>query len=172
MVDIIETLKTHAGYLHRQVSASDALALKRMNKLAEFKNFNASELQNHVKRRHCLALIAQDLGFNGWSHITHVLVQDTVNDFGTLLYPRGCGGHTNIWCSSYEEAKKIQIETGGYLLAYRNQFLVVESAYIQTMGLDPDDSDWDLIGRDWARPGDVEARSRLYGRLIALILKN
>jgi hypothetical protein len=35
------------------------------------------------------------------------------------------------------------------------------------LGFDPDDPDWDRIGRDWVKPRDRTARARLYGKLIA-----
>jgi len=38
--------------------------------------------------------------------------------------------------------------------------------YIETIGLDPEDPDWDFIGRDWARPAEPAARQRLYGKLL------
>ena len=38
--------------------------------------------------------------------------------------------------------------------------------FIDTLGVDPDDPDWELIGRDWVRPRRTDARARLYGKLI------
>ena len=46
----------------------------------------------------------------------------------------------------------------------------MDEHFIRTMGLDPDDPDWEKIGRDWVRPMDMSARRRLYGKLIALEL--
>ncbi|MBC7171580.1 MAG: hypothetical protein H5U40_04100, partial [Polyangiaceae bacterium] len=68
--------------------------------------------------------------------------------------------------ASYEEASTIRAEHGGYLLAYKRHFFIVDSYFIETLGLDPADPDWERIGRDWARPLAPEARTRLYERLI------
>ncbi len=58
---------------------------------------------------------------------------------------------------------------GGYLLPYRNQFFVTVAAAIRELGLDPEDPDWERIGRDWVRPRDAEARKRLEEkRLVAM----
>ena len=89
-----------------------------------------------------------------------------MQDFGTLLYPSTCSGHYNIWSASYAEAREIRAAHGGYLLAYKRQFLIVEDGYIDSMGLDPADPDWERMGRDWVQPGDLAARERLYRKLV------
>jgi len=33
---------------------------------------------------------------------------------------------------------------------------------IETLGLLPEDPDWELIGRDWVKPRQMDARARLY----------
>ena len=44
---------------------------------------------------------------------------------------------------------------------------VVDRYFIETLGLDPDDPDWKMIGFDWVRQADVAARTRLYSKLVA-----
>jgi hypothetical protein len=61
---------------------------------------------------------------------------------------------------------ELREQNGGYLLAYRWHFFIVEPHFITNLGLDPDDPDWERIGRDWAKPRDPEARERLYAKLI------
>jgi hypothetical protein len=56
--------------------------------------------------------------------------------------------------------------TRGYLLAYRRYFFIVDRYFIETLGLLPEDPDWELIGRDWVKPRQMDARARLYGTLI------
>jgi hypothetical protein len=113
-----------------------------------------------------LGAVARQLGFQNWQHARAVLLGDEAGDFGTLLYPATCHGHWNIWSASYGEAREIRAAHGGYLLAYRRQFLIVDQHYIESMGLDPDAADWTRIGRDWVRPGDLAARARLYRQLV------
>lgn len=166
MVDVIKKLKTEARVLHRTAAAGEQTALARIRKVHENPGMDDAALSQQVKRRHCLGVIALDLGFHGWSHAAQVLRGDDSRDFGKLLYPRGCYAHSNIWSADYKEACQIREETEGYLLAYRHHYLIVESDYIRTMGLDPDDPDWREIGFDWVKPGSLDARSRLYGKLI------
>lgn len=164
--ELITELKAHARVLHRRALAADAIALKRARIMPELKKLSDQELTQQLKRRHCLNVVARELGFTHWDHARAVLTSQEQQDFGTLLYPRNCSGHYNIWSAHYEEAREIRAAHGGYLLAYKRQFLIVEDGYIDSMGLDPSDPDWQLMGRDWARPVDVQARERLYRKLV------
>jgi hypothetical protein len=161
-MDIIEELKARARVLHRRALSSEPEALARVHTLPGLAGTPASE----IKRRHCLAVVARELGFDGWSHLKAVLDGAPCESFGTLLNDNHCGAHWNIWSASYEEARTIRAEHGGYLLAWRHQFLIVDRYYVETLGLDPDDPDWEKIGRDWVRPDDPGARRRLYEKLI------
>lgn len=170
MVDPIQILKTRARALHRAAQAGDPAALARLRHHRELRELDDEGLRAAVRRRHCLARIADEHGFGGWNHAARVLggADDDEDDFGTLLYPPGASAHWNIWSARYEEASAIRRDHGGFLLAYRRHFLIVDEHFIATLGLDPGDPDWAAIGRDWARPGDPAARSRLYGKLLAL----
>lgn len=155
MASILEDLKAQARILHRRATAGDAAALARLGNTDE-----------PIKRRHCLSALARELGFDGWPHAVAVLSGRPTDDFGTLLYPPEGSGHSNIWCATYDEAHDIRAEHGGYLLAYKHQFFIVDRYFIETLGLDPDDPDWERIGRDWVQPLEPEARGRLYARLV------
>jgi hypothetical protein len=168
MADIVQALKTRARILQKESRNNDEAALARLKKHSNFKNLNSSEIVNLLKRRHCLSVVAIEAGFEGWSQAAQIFGGRNPGSFGTALYPKGCWAHSNIWSASYEEAKQIREEHGGFLLAYKNQFLIVEDEYIRTMGLDPDDPDFHLMGRDWISPKDWQARTRLYGKLISL----
>jgi hypothetical protein len=79
----------------------------------------------------------------------------------TPLYPERCDGFLNEWYADYEVARKHLEITGGYLLPYKTQFFICQREYIDSLGLNPDDADWELIGRDWIKPADHEAWQRL-----------
>jgi hypothetical protein len=164
MTDIVTTLKRQARNLHKSAAAGDVGAWDRLRKLPDV----ADALPASLKRRHCLTLVAREYGFNGWSHLTAILGGASDGDFGTLLVGPGCTAHWNIWSASYEEARTIRAEHGGYLLTYRHHFMIVDRHYIETLGLDPDDDDWGRLGRDWARPRDSQARKRLYAKLMEI----
>jgi hypothetical protein len=173
MTDPIEELKVRAEILHRKVRARDTRSLARLRVLPELRRAADRELLHlagAIRRRHCLAVIAAELGFPDWTLARRVLGgQDAAVDFGTLLCPPRCGGHINRWYATYEAAAAVQRSCRGYLLAYRRHYLVVERDYIETLGLDPDDRDWERIGFDWVRPRDPGARSRLYAKLVAAL---
>lgn len=68
----------------------------------------------------------------------------------------------NRWFSSYEEARAVlDSGSGGFLLPYRRHFYVCDAEVIRALGLEPDDPDWERVGRDGARPADAEAFGRL-----------
>ena len=167
MVDLIHQLKSEARVLHRQARERDPAALRRVRLLKEFRDSSDAAIVENILRRHCLAAIAREIGFDGWPHALAVLTGERSDDFGTILYPPRGAAYWNIWSASYEEAKSLREQTGGYLLAYKKHYFIVEKYFIESLGLDPEDLDWERIGRDWVSPVDLEARSRLYARLIA-----
>lgn len=79
----------------------------------------------------------------------------------TLMYAPGMHVFVNRWFRTYEEARASLESEGGFLFPYKHQFFVTESEAIRELGMDPDDADWELIGRDWVRPLDLEAWERL-----------
>jgi hypothetical protein len=166
MAGVISDLKAQARIFHRQVAEHEPLAVARAQQLPEFRGIDSASLPSRIKRRHCLTVIARELGFQGWPHAVAVLRGTDSSDFGTLLYPKGGEVHWNIWSASYDEARVIREQHGGYLLAYRRHFFITDRHFIDTLGLDPDDPDWQLIGRDWVKPRRTDARERLYGKLI------
>lgn len=171
MVSLLDELKNGARILQRQAQSKEPKALERLRALPELSALDDDALSAAVLRRHTLAVVARELGFGGWPQASAVLAPkgaegEAADDFGTLLCPPGMSAHSNIWSAHYDEAKRLREETGGYLLAYRKHFFIVDRHYVEALGLDPDDPDWQRLGRDWARPTDPEARERLYTRLI------
>ena len=66
--------------------------------------------------------------------------------------------------SNYEAARQSLDGEGGFLLPYKKHFFVCEADVIQALGLEPDDPDWERIGRDGAKPKDRDAYERLRDR--------
>jgi len=168
MVDFISDLKIRGRLLQREIREGEADALSRARKLKDFKTSTDDDIMVQVQRRHCLNLIAAELGFPSWHGLKQILSGATVDDFGTALYRQGCGAHFNIWSASYDEAATIRAEHGGTLLPYKNQFIVVDDDYLTEIGLDPGDPDLAAIARDWAKPKDFTARARLYEKVLAV----
>jgi len=82
----------------------------------------------------------------------------------TKWYPPKLDVFLNLWFSSYESARRELETNGGFLLPYEAHFFVCQAEAIRVLGLDPNDPDWELIGRDGARAEDPEAYERLCER--------
>jgi hypothetical protein len=82
-------------------------------------------------------------------------------DAGTSWYPSGLDVYLNLWFADHDEARQARETEGGYLLPYRKHFFVCPPGAIRSIGLDPDDPDWERVGWDCARPKDPEAHRRL-----------
>jgi hypothetical protein len=167
MVDLIQQFKSEARVLHRLAREGNPEAIRRVRLLKEFRETSDAAIAESILRRHCLAVLAREIGFDGWPHALGILTGQRSDDFGTILYPPRGAAYWNIWSASYDEAKLLREQTGGYLLAYKKHYFIAEKYFIDSLGLDSGDPDWERIGRDWVRPADIEARSRLYARLIA-----
>ncbi|WP_085900410.1 hypothetical protein [Kiloniella majae] len=181
MADSIHELKHNARILHRNITTGKQTSLDFIKKNPDLKNLSDLDIIETVKRKHCLSQIAKALGFKGWSHLSQIIQMETAPvptrerselDYGKLLCPSRCMPYTNFWTVFYPEAKEHRNQTNGYLLVYGTQFLVTEQDFIKTLGLDPKDSDWDLIEQDWANPKSIKARDRLYQKLITHNLKD
>lgn len=161
----ITSLKHYARILQRRVQRADPQAIAAVRMLRELADTDDATLQTVIRRKHCLTVSACQAGFTSWPHAVAALSGEA-DDFGTLLYPGTCYGHWNIWSADYAEAQSIRAAHGGYLLAYRKQFLIVDRDYIDSLGLDPEDPAWAAMGRDWVHPADPNARARLYEQLV------
>jgi hypothetical protein len=108
MTDPIRELRVRAELLHKQIQAADPRALGRLRALAEFRHATPDALvtlAHSIRRRHCLATIAAELGFASWQQMKAVLTgEEQVGGFGTILYPNRCNAHLNLWCKTYPEA--------------------------------------------------------------------
>ena len=163
---IAERVKRRARLLLTAARAGEPDALRRLRSLPELSRVETVD-GPLLKLRHALAVEARALGFSGWSHLSAFLRGAELEDWGTLLYPDGAAAHWNIWSADYEEARSIRSEHGGFLFAYKRHFFIADRHFVAMLGLDPEDDDWQRIGRDWARPGDVAARTRLFASLVA-----
>lgn len=85
MAGVLADLKAHARILHRQVVSGEPGAVTRLRRLPELSNIDAATLQQRIRRRHCLAVIARELGFQGWSHAVAVLRGRHPTDFNSVI---------------------------------------------------------------------------------------
>jgi hypothetical protein len=108
MAGVISDLKAQARTLHRQIDQGESQAVARTRQLPEFKDHDLALLLTSIKRRHCLAIVARELGFRGMATRRRHSGRHGLDDFGTLLYPDGADAHWNIWSASYLEARAIR----------------------------------------------------------------
>ncbi|WP_394834956.1 hypothetical protein LVJ94_51500 [Pendulispora rubella] len=176
-MDPIHELKVRADILHARLESNDGGALARLRVLPELHRADDATLRTKaadVRRKHCLSVVARECGFASWEHARHVLGGHTdVDDFGTLLHAKNAGGILNQWFASYAEAfaaqRSLPDRPRHYLLAYKRHLLITGPSFVEALGMDPDDPDWEAIGWDWVHPIDAAARSRLYyKRLVAM----
>ncbi|WDE12957.1 hypothetical protein [Thalassomonas haliotis] len=105
-------------------------------------------------------VIARKYGFRHWDHAREVLQGKVCRDYGTFWYKPQCSALLNLWCSSYKEAGLQQKNHGGFILPYKNQFLVVEQYYLELLGVDSRDENWPALNFDWCS-GDTVKRQQL-----------
>lgn len=118
--------------------------------MPELKNLSLKEIiQADIKRKHALAVIANEKGFKSWTDLKCQL-------------PFIRGGFLNQWFVNYTEAKSYQQLNGGFILPFKNQFFICDADYINHLGFNTEDQDWKLIGYDWVNPNNQDAWKRLY----------
>lgn len=123
-----------------------------------------------IKRKHALQVIALENRHESWTKLKQSIErrEELSTRWATPLYPARCFGFSNEWYADYETARSHLEQVGGYLLPYRDQYFICKRQFIETLGLDPDDADWQRIAWDWAKPADSEAWQRLNTKLQAI----
>ena len=121
------------------------------------------KIASRIRLKDCLNVLAKESGFPSWHLLKQKfdLIEKRKTVKGLKLYPHGSSRFLNHWFNNYKDAKNFKNENGGYLLFYGNQFFVCQSDYIENLGLDPNDSDWEKIEYDWFVPKEKDAWSRL-----------
>jgi hypothetical protein len=154
----LEEAKIQASILLKSLGSPDTetthQAAKRFQRLTEFADIPIAEIPlKDIKRKHALTVIALENGFTSWAALKAQI---------SFIV----GGFLNKWFASYQEAKVEQQQQGGFLFPYKKQFFICEADYIERLGLNPNDPDWNAIGWDWANPSDKIAWQRLYKKWI------
>lgn len=149
--------KIQAQILLKNINSSDSelntAALAVINDYLNSIGLNLAA--DKIQLKHCLACIASQYGFNSWANCKFYFEHTQL----TAFTPRG--GFFNQWFSNYQEAKEILKTSGGYLLPYQQQFFICEGGYIDYLGLNPADPNWEKIGYNWVEPQDIGAWQEL-----------
>lgn len=127
-----------------------------------------------IQLKHCLTLVARRLGFFHWHEaqqfFTGASNDNSLNNWGTYLYPERGDVFINEWFSTYTNAKQIISEQPGqkWLLPYKTQFIVVEKDYIDNFRLDTQTAElWRSMNYDMK----ASYNSNAWDHLTAAILK-
>lgn len=67
---------------------------------------------------------------------------------GSFWYAPRCSVLINQWYADPGVAHEAHTATGGFLLPYRRQYVVVQDYFIRELGLDPADAAWSEVRRD------------------------
>ncbi len=98
--------------------------------------------KEELKLKHCLTLIAWQLGFDNWHHANTILSgQESITNqpnMGTFFYNNVCGGHINEWFADYQQANQTLLNQPNtkWLLPYKQQFIVVEKGFLTALNVD------------------------------------
>lgn len=168
--------KVRASILLKELHSSDASratrAAERLRALPSFASLAPGELlsrKDSVRRKHALAVIAREQGYDSWVELKQALGEDAPPRVDTeAFFTRSVSPFLNRWFTSYEEALASLQGAGGYLFPFRDQFFVCDAGFLRALGLEPADPDWERIGRNWVEPLDLAAHARLEQKLIAL----
>lgn len=117
--------------------------------------------REHVRRKHALAAVAEELGFASWNEL--VCVHRARVGRPSFHTPR-MNGLVNRWFARLGMAQATRAAEGGYLLPFGRQLVVTEAEGIRALGLDPADRDWQRVGFDLAAPRERAAFERLCER--------
>jgi|GEM_PF-4226683 len=134
----LNEIKIQAKKLFKALKVDSALQNTLQPSLQKLALDNVEDL----KLKHCLKLVAQQLGFVNWQEAQDILSGDTtpreVSNMGTYFYPAGCGAFINEWFSDYQQAKLVLAKqpSSKWLLPYKHQFVIVGADYINVFKLD------------------------------------
>ncbi len=158
--------------LRSPVLAKNAEAAARFRKIARFSSLSPEEIiaaKDDVRRKHALAVIAAERGFSCWAALKAYCNPehpDAKTQFdSSKFFSKPRGAFLNRWFVDYAQAKESLEKEGGYLLPYRDQYFICESGFIEALGLDPNDPDWERIGRNGIEPADQAAWARISASL-------
>lgn len=121
--------------------------------------------QDPEQLKHALNEVAAECGFPHWTALKQAVDRWFEQGLEDRIYPPWADAFLNHWESDYAKALAAQGE--GYLFPYRRHYFVTTATFVESLGLDPGDPDWERLGRNFAEPRDVLAWTRLARRLWA-----
>ncbi|WP_223644283.1 hypothetical protein [Corallococcus sp. EGB] len=167
--------KVRASLLLKDLDSPDTAratrAAERMRALPFFAALPLGEVlarRDGIQRKHGLAVVAREAGHATWTDLKQALEAHVGQLDTRAFFQKVHSVFLNRWFSTYEAAARSLESQGGFLFPFRTQCFVCEADFLQALGIDATDPDWERMGRDWVRPRDAAAKERLEKQLIAL----
>lgn len=138
--------------------------IKQQLKLAPVRSFD-----HETKLKDCQQYVAILCGFKSWQQCHRYLTEKPGSTEqmapGKLWYSRACDVLLNNWFASLPEARAFQSEASNrFLLPFETQFVVVQSQYLNLIGISEDKLDLfdaiqnNLVGAEFSTEKDQLAR--------------
>lgn len=156
----IEKLDEMAANLSQEIQQNDELAVKRVRKF--FEDLTDGDLMANADE-YAAATVMRECGLRDRGAAI-ALFEGRLqpgDDAGAFWHDGYTDIFLNNWCANYEQARTALAKDGGYLLPYKEQFVVVQGGFIKLLGLDANDEAWEAIGYDAAQPRDLAAYRKL-----------
>lgn len=168
--EVKQHAKRYLKYLKRE---QQSLVLPKWYRLDQ-KEINSETVQ----LKHCQLFMATVLGARDWNQLRTLLTAaqswDT-QDFGNLFHKPACDVFLNHWFADYKAARQqLVADTGGFLLPFRKQFMVVTQDYLDTLNIyDELSQQWQTINHDLVagygtQAWDLIARNTVRNKLSAI----
>lgn len=143
---VLNELKIRASFLHKKLNLADPASLALVEKLSRKRQWTIPAQWQH---KHCLNLVAAQVGFHDWQHAHHVFSGAAIpdDDFGDFWHQNM--GFTNHWFADYQEAcDYLTKHPQSFLLPYRRQYFVVEREYLEVLHLQATHPGWHQYARN------------------------
>jgi hypothetical protein len=165
--ETLREAKIRASLLLKAVRSADSArslaAAERFRVLPAFAAMTPERIvawAESLRRKHALSAVAIEMGYVAWNALKDACSSATTSPNVDWLFDTGAV-YLNHWCTTYEEARRIREQVGGFLFPYRRQFVVCSAERLASRGIDAYDPDWARIGFDWVQPRDATAFTRL-----------
>jgi len=165
--------KNAASRLLKDARRADGVAKRRaLKRFTQLQTLEKIESADQLQHKHALAVVATEAGFPSWLALRRSFQQASQINYSDFFGAPRFDGSLKHWFSDYPSARQYLQEKGGYLFPFRQQFFVASFGYINSLGLEPGDADWQLIGFDWVEPSDEAAKQRLMAKLERLYCRH
>lgn len=154
----LEVYKKEAKKLFKSLPKNASL-LQRILELYPYIPYHSGDISgrySQIKLKHIYQVLAIEHGFENWASMRNYIIEQD------MLYRKHGIAFIHSWFNNYLDAFQYFQKYGGYLLQFWQDYIVCGKEYLQVLGLDTFQSEWEKIGYNWVMPAHKEAYKRLY----------